>query len=121
MWETAKKYDLSQVYLSFQFLLCLYNGWRFITFGGASNVMQSFYPMNVMLFGDSHSTAQCNYTPLLKMKFNKYYYNEEPIKLTLGEHKCDDIKFHRREGSQWNDVLDDFQAEIIKNKVLSHL
>jgi hypothetical protein len=112
MWKAANDYNLFQTYLSFQFLMCLHKNWRYIALGGASNVMQSFYPMNVMLFGDSHSTAQCTNTPLLKMKLNKYFYNEEPIKLTLNKN---DSSYRR------NDMLDDFQVSIARNKILCYI
>jgi len=116
-WEMMNKYKIHQSYLSFQFLLSVYKNWRYIALGGASNVMQAFYPINTMMFGDSHSTGDCPNTALLKVKLNKYLYNEEP--LALGNMRDRNLEGQHEFIGAFND-LSSTHMNIARSKILSY-
>jgi len=68
-------------YLSFQLLSCLINGWKYFALSGASSVMQGFYPINSLVFGD---IANINtFSALLKKKFNKHFYGIDPLAIKI--------------------------------------
>lgn len=115
-WRAAERYNLGQTYLSFQFLMSAYKSWRYIALGGASNVMQLFYPINTLFFGDNHCDGDCPNTALLKIKLNKYLYGEEPISLRTETKRCMESKKH----INYNDLSDE-QMSAVKRKILCHL
>jgi len=117
-WDIVNKYKLDQTYLSFQFLMSIHKSWRYIALGGSSNVMQAFYPINTLLFGDNHGHGDCPNMALLKIKLNKYFYGEEPIGLRT-DFKEVDKKFTDKHIKS-ND-LNDIQIDIVKNKILCYL
>jgi len=71
----------SQTYLSFQFLNCLFNNWRYLTLCGASSVTQAFYPINNLMFIDLANITISS--SMLKKKLNMFFYGADPLAIKI--------------------------------------
>ena len=105
--------------------MCLYKNWRYVSLGGAGNVVQAFYPINNLVFGDRENNTHPN-AALLKIKLNKYFYNEEPIGIQCGGGRLpepkDPILAHAQRSARtaFNDLKED-HINIVKDKILCYL
>lgn len=77
----SMRFELLNSYLSYQFLNCLFNDWKYLALGGASSITQGFYPMNNLMFVDLANISVSS--SMLKKKLNKYFYGIDPLAIKI--------------------------------------
>ena len=74
-------FELVNSYLSYQFLNCLFNDWKYLALGGASSIVQGFYPLNALMFVDLANISVSS--SMLKKKLNKHFYGTDPLAIKI--------------------------------------